>query len=42
MTMSVKTTISIERETKEKLNLIGHKGLTYDQILKQLLKETKN
>lgn len=40
------TTISIDRETKELLNKIGHKGQKYGDIVKQLCelyleKETK-
>ncbi len=37
--LNTKTTISIERETKDKLNQIGRKGLTYDQIINKVLGE---
>ncbi len=39
MVLNTKTTISIERETKDKLNQIGRKGLTYDQIINKVLGE---
>jgi hypothetical protein len=31
------TTISIEKETRERLRSFGRKGETYDQILRRLL-----
>ena len=37
--MNTKTTIAIDRATKEKLNQIGRKGLTYDQIINNVLGE---
>ncbi|MBI4894858.1 MAG: hypothetical protein HY831_00020 [Candidatus Aenigmarchaeota archaeon] len=44
--MKDKTTISINRETKELLNKIGNKGQKYEDIVKQLcefyLNKTKN
>ena len=36
--MAMITTIKIEIETKEKLNQIGNKGETYNDILEKLLK----
>ncbi len=35
--LNTKTTISIERETKDKLDQIGSKGQTYDQIINKVL-----
>lgn len=35
----VKTTILVEKETREKLQKTGHKGQTYDQIIAELLLE---
>jgi len=37
--LNTKTTIAIERETKDKLNQIGRKGMTYDQIINKVLGE---
>lgn len=33
------TTISVSEETKKKLDDIGKKGQTYDEILQELLKK---
>lgn len=32
-----KTTISLSAEIKKRLNLVGHKGESYDEILSKLL-----
>jgi len=37
----MKTTISIDKETKEKLGSFGKKGDTYDSILQHILVELK-
>jgi len=37
----MKTTISIDQETKEKLGSLGKKGDTYDSILQHILEELK-
>jgi len=34
-------TIALNPETKEKLNQLGKKGQTYDQIIKELLSKWK-
>jgi len=33
----VTTTIPIEKETRERLRMLGRKGETYDEILKRLM-----
>jgi len=33
-----KTTIAIEKSTRDKLNAIGKRGETYDEIINRLLK----
>lgn len=35
------TTIRIKRSTKEKLNAIGQKGMTYDDIINDLISSRK-
>ena len=35
--MNERTTIQIEKDTREKLKKIGRKDETYDQILKRLI-----
>jgi len=37
----MKTTISIDKETKEKLGSFGKKGDTYESILQHILEELK-
>lgn len=34
-----KTTIQIDMKTKDKLNTIGKRGETYDQIINRLMKQ---
>lgn len=36
-----KTSIQISRETKEKLDKLGKKGDTYEDIIKQLIERKK-
>ena len=35
------STISIDRKTRERLRSIGHKQQTYDEIINELLEESK-
>ena len=37
--MESTTTIRIKRSTKQKLNDVGQKGMTYDDIINELLKK---
>ena len=37
--MESTTTIRIKRSTKQKLNEVGQKGMTYDDIINELLKK---
>jgi hypothetical protein len=36
-----KTTILVESETRERLREIGRKNQTYDQLINELIKETR-
>jgi len=41
-TKKEKTTITLYKETKELLDSVGKKGMTYDEIISELCKEKKN
>ena len=41
LTTSPFTTISLSRETVQKLKNLGRKGETYDQIIRKLIGETE-
>jgi hypothetical protein len=40
--MSEKTTIEVEKSTREALKLLGRKGETYDQIIMRLIAKESN
>ena len=39
--MSQVTTIQIQKDTRDRLREIGHKGETYDNLLRRLIKAAK-